>query len=132
MKTKKKTQYTIYCESTVFQVYIISTCRQSYIVSWDTIDGYTTFRVQFRSAKELAMTEFFCQRYPTQGCDTCASQCYGWQSADGDPNAPCEQWTPCRGGHPSTPNPCECSSSEEYGLCLGECAGCQHIHWNQH
>lgn len=65
-----------------------------------------------------------CQKYPAPCCDNCGRCCAsddGW----------CPDWMPCRGGHPSTPNPCECSSYEEYDLCLGACAGCPHIHWEE-
>ena len=63
-----------------------------------------------------------CQEYPVASCANCGRCC-----ASGDNW--CPDWTPCRGGHPSTPNPCECSSQGEYDLYLGACAGCPHIQW---
>ena len=67
----------------------------------------------------------FCKKYPVQSCDNCGSTCYNTY----DPDAECDCWIPDRGGHPSTPNPCECSSYQEYNLCLGECEGCKFIEW---
>lgn len=67
----------------------------------------------------------FCQKWQVHSCENCASSCKDWN----DP-IECQNWKPCRGGHPSTPNPCECSSADEYDLCLGDCAGCEHIHWD--
>ena len=61
-----------------------------------------------------------CQRFQNnQTCYTC-SQCCG-----DDSDNVCEHWTPCRGGHPSTPNPCELTNLEDYPLCLNECSGCE-------
>ena len=71
------------------------------------------------------MEHYGCQEYPQAGCWNCGRCC---PQEEGEEQW-CEEWTPCRGGHPSTPNPCECGSEEEYGLCLNACAGCPHIHW---
>lgn len=71
------------------------------------------------------MKHYGCQKYQNANCDNCGYSC----KDDGGEEQWCENWMPCRGGHPSTPNPCECSSSKEYGLFLNECAGCPHIAW---
>lgn len=65
------------------------------------------------------MSKQSCLLYPMQGCDTCGNSCYNEQ----DPHAPCEGWIPCRGGHPSTPNPCEGHND----LCWpSKCMACPH------
>ena len=62
---------------------------------------------------------FQCALYPFKGCDTCGFSCYNEKK----PHAPCESWKPCRGAHPSTPNPCEGHND----LCWPEaCQKCPH------
>ena len=67
-----------------------------------------------------------CQQYPIPFCDNCGRSC----KEDGGDQEWCPEWIPCRGGHPSTPNPCECRFEEEYDLCFGACAGCPEIQWS--
>lgn len=55
-----------------------------------------------------------------KNCSMCARCC---TNEDGEP---CENWTPCRGGHPNTANPCELQSLADYNLCLGLCKYCEH------
>lgn len=66
----------------------------------------------------------FCQRYTFRSCDNCGFQCYDESATEA-----CSSWIPSRGGHPSTPNPCECRYSYEFDLCLNECEGCKNICW---
>src|SRR5574344_517303 len=76
---------------------------------------------------DIIMQEFVCQEYPVHNCNNCA---FGCKDEDEYASTPCEGWKPCRGGHPSTPNPCECSCSQEYALWFGACGGCKHITWS--
>jgi hypothetical protein len=70
----------------------------------------------------MEQDHYGCKKYPVASCDNCGRCC---ESAD----KWCPDWMPDRGGHPSTPNPCECSHSYEFDLYLNECAGCPHIKW---
>lgn len=70
-----------------------------------------------------------CQRYPVKCCSNCSSCCKEDNDRYSNGICFCTHWSADRGGHPSTPNPCECSHSYEFDLCLNECAGCPHIIW---
>lgn len=67
--------------------------------------------------KEERSTMFKCLLYPHPYCGNCAFSC---NNENGDP---CPDWTPCRGAHPSTPNPCE-FGGDLNTLCFGICNSC--------
>ena len=71
------------------------------------------------------MGKFNCLEYPKPSCVNCGLTC----EDEKDPaNYVCDYWEPCRGAHPSTPNPCEgfYDKWEDYPLCAGKCEHCEH------
>lgn len=63
-----------------------------------------------------------CQRYVHRDCGNCAFSCVN------EDYEACDNWVPCRGGHPTTPNPCE--SYKYFDLWFGDCEGCPHINYD--
>ena len=64
--------------------------------------------------------DYGCPLYPHKGCSNCGRTCENW---DGDWGQSCMDWIPTRGGHPSTPNPCE--NRGTFDLCWPEeCLRC--------
>ena len=68
-----------------------------------------------------------CALFPEKSCDNCAKCC------ENENREACEEWVPCRGAHPSTPNPCEGKAeAEAFDLCLPtECQHCPHNFLNK-
>lgn len=64
------------------------------------------------------MPEVTCFESIYKNCTNCSKCC------SNEDSEPCEQWTPCRGGHTSTPNPCELQNLADYDLFLGICKYC--------
>lgn len=68
-----------------------------------------------------------CALFPHKSCHNCSKCC---RNAHG---LACCDWTPCRGAHPSTPNPCEGEGeAKAFDLCMPkECQNCENNFLNK-
>lgn len=90
---------------------------------WDFCAQFS--EIKRKGDRMLAIEQWQCRLYPRRGCHTCLWECHESDKAATRWGDSCPNWQPCRGGHPSTENPCE-NGYFSNDLCWEHCADCPH------